>query len=83
MEIHGYKVFDVKSLVDGHGQMVKAERPCDCCLGSTAKVLKASLEGMWEEVEVCKNCLIKGGMFLSESDLDDQVYELTGGRGRG
>ena len=83
MEIHGYEVTDLKLVVNGMGGMVEAERPCDCCLKSGAKVVKASLEGMWEEVKVCKACLVKGGMFLSISDLDEQVFELCGGRGRG
>jgi hypothetical protein len=82
MEIHGYKVNDIELIV-GDNDMIDADRPCDCCLGSASKVIKASLEGLWEQVFVCKSCLIRGNMFGSISDLDEQIYELAGGRSCG
>lgn len=73
MKIHGYRVFDYKLITDGNGNLVKADRPCCCCLGSESVIMKASLEGMWEEVRICENCMIKGGLFLDYNDLKDAL----------
>ena len=86
MIINGYKVSDFKLIADGKGSLVKAERPCDVCLGSKAHEVDTSLDGYhapWYKAKVCKSCMIKAGMFLDSEDLKEQIFELTGGRGRG
>lgn len=83
MQIHGYEVIDFKLVVDGQGNLVDAERTCDCCLSSDPKILKASLEGLWEEVKVCTRCMVKGGLFHNYNDLMGEAESMIGGRGRG
>ena len=73
MKIHGYEVFGYKLITDGNGNLIEEDRPCVCCLGAESKKMKASLEGMWEEVRICPACMIKGGLFLDYNDLMDAL----------
>lgn len=83
LKLHGYDVLDYKLVVDGKGNMVAADRMCDCCYGRNPKVIKANLEGKWRQVKVCRKCLVKEGYFLSQADLLEEVSNVAMGRGRG
>jgi len=76
LKIDGYEVFGYKLITDGNGHLIDAERPCDCCLKGCSKKIKVSLEGMWEEKKVCKACMIKGGLFLDDNDLEDALDNI-------
>jgi hypothetical protein len=84
MHINGYKVHDLKLVVDGRGKLVEADRPCEICLGSKAKVVKVLLrKRTWIRVRLCEKCLIDGGMFLDVEDLAEEIAQISGDRGRG
>ena len=84
MMIHGYKVVSHELVIDGLGEMVKADRTCHCCLGSTPRLLKVNLEGKWETVGICPDCMVEEGLFLNYNDIVEEAQETrTMDRGRG